>query len=97
MLLFVISPSVTVRMFFGFASRNRRRSADEEKLRETHRVSYSSLVRGSPDLCMRLLLTFGAQEVGARGLPRDLFKVGKIGLLAVVADEARGLAHRVRA
>ena len=30
------------RMFFGFASRNRRCSADEEKLRETLRVSYSS-------------------------------------------------------
>ena len=34
--------SPTLRMFFGFAQRNRRRSADEEKLRETHRVSYSS-------------------------------------------------------
>ena len=31
-----------VRMFFGFALRNRRRSADEEKLRETQCVSYSS-------------------------------------------------------
>ena len=37
------TPPVTyrLRMFFGFASRNRRCSAGEEKLRETHRVSYS--------------------------------------------------------
>ena len=34
--------ALTLRRFFGFASRNRRCSADEEKLRETHCVSYSS-------------------------------------------------------
>ena len=39
--------SGAVRMFFGFATRNRRCSADEEKLRETHCVSHSSPHRGS--------------------------------------------------
>ena len=40
--------ALTLRMFFGFATRNRRCSADEEKLRETLRVSYSSPPQGKP-------------------------------------------------
>ena len=40
--------SLSAEDVFRFRLRNRRCSADEEKLRETHRVSYSSPPRGKP-------------------------------------------------
>ena len=64
---------------FRFRSRNRRCSADEEKRRETHCVSYSSPPRGKPISQPPGLVGFGCRRHACRCSLISIRQIGKRG------------------